>query len=44
MLFHTFKLSSVKDKFIFIMKYNDSEVTLALSKILTAIKRIRGSL
>ena len=36
--------SSVTDKFIFIMKCNDSEVTLALSKMLTAIKRIRGSL
>ena len=34
--------SSVKDKFIFIMKCNDSEVTLDLSKMLTAIKRIRG--
>ena len=33
--------SSVKDKFIFIMKCNDSEVTLALSKKLTAIKIIK---
>ena len=38
------ELSSDKDKFLFIKECNGSEVTLALSKMLSAIKRTRGSL